>query len=291
MKSDKIKPNPMKLNFIILLITIGLPSIHLFGQSNKSINPIVADTTKQKQRKNTFSLILEVGKSNIFNSLGNVKRTSFVSYVNNSNNYVNEYIKDFNTIAIEGGLSYSFGISINHKLNSFSNKIFKGDSKSFITFKNELLFNSLDFISKVEANTNLISPYKSILNSNFDYNDFNNKSLRLQMLEYSPSIELSKNLNGKTNLILNLGPQMLLLKNEGTQTLPINNSFSFGTAFCAQIGVGVGIKNASLMLRYRTFIAPSNTFGKSKYSNEYIFSQFFDGARFESLNLSTEITF
>jgi len=111
------------------------------------------------------------------------------------------------------------------------------------------------------------------------------------MLEYSPSIELSKNLNGKTNLILNLGPQMLLLKNEGTQTLPINNSFSFGTAFCAQIGVGVGIKNASLMLRYRTFIAPSNTFGKSKYSNEYIFSQFFDGARFESLNLSTEITF
>ena len=36
-----------------------------------------------------------MGKSNIFNSLGNVKRTSFVSYVNNSNNYVNEYIKDF----------------------------------------------------------------------------------------------------------------------------------------------------------------------------------------------------
>lgn len=291
MKSDKIKPNSMKFNFILLLITIGLPSTHLLGQSNKSIIPIVNDTAVIKQRINTISLILEMGKSNIFNSLGNVKRTSFVSYVNNSNNYVNEYIKDYNTISIEGGLSYSFGISINHKLNSFSIKIFKGESKSFITFKNELLYNSLDFISKVEANTNLISPYKSILNSNFDYNDFNNKSLRLQMIEYSPSIELSKNFKGKTNLILNLGPQMLLMKNDGTQTLPKNNSFSFSTAFCGQIGVGIGIENASLMLRYRTFIAPSNSFSKSKYSNEYIFSQFFEGARFESLNVSTEFTF
>jgi hypothetical protein len=291
MKSDKIKPYSFKFNFIILLIIVGFPSIHLYAQNNSSIIPIVNDTAVIKQRKNTISLILEMGKSNIFNSLGNVKRTSFVSYVNNSNNYVNEYVKDFNTISIEGGLSYSFGISINHKLNSLSNKIFKGDSKSFITFKNELLYNSLDFISKVEVNTNLISPYKSILNSNFDYNDYNNKSLRVRMFEYSPSIELSKNFKGSTNFILNVGPKMLIMENDGAQTLPKNNSFSFNTAFCAQIGVGIGIENASLMLRYRTFIAPSNTFSKSKYSNEFIFSNFFDGARFESLNLCTEFTF
>ena len=268
----------MKFNFIILLISIGfLPSIHLLGQNNKSIIPIVADTTIKKQRKNTFSLILEVGKSNIFNSLGNVKRNSFVSYLNNSNNSVNEIIKNFNTVSVEGGLSYSFGISINHKLNSFSNKIFKGDSKSFITFKNELLFNSMKFNSKVEENINLISPYKPIPNSNSDYNDYNNISLELHIYEYSPSIELSKNFKGKTNLILNLGPQILLTK-EG------------GRALCGQIGVGVGIKNASIRLRYRTFsIAPSDPF--SKYSNLHFFNRYFDGARFESLNVSTEFTF
>jgi hypothetical protein len=43
----------MNFNFITLLIIVGFPSINLLGQSNKSINPIVADTTKQKQRKNT----------------------------------------------------------------------------------------------------------------------------------------------------------------------------------------------------------------------------------------------
>jgi hypothetical protein len=278
MKSDKIKPNFMKFNFIILLIIVGFPSNNLLGQSNKSINPIVADTTKQKQRKNTFSLILEVGKSNIFNSLGNVKRNAFVSYLNNSNNSVNEIIKNFNTVSAEGGLSYSFGISINHKLNSFSNKIFKGDSKSFITFKNELLFNSMKFNSKVEENINLISPYKPIPNSNSDYNDYNNKSYELQIYEYSPSIELSKNFIGKSNLILNLGPQILLIKG------------GRGRALCGQIGVGVGIKNASIILRYRTFsIAPSRPF--STYSNLHFFNRYFDGARFESLNLCTEFTF
>ena len=135
----------------------------------------------------------------------------------------------------------------------------------------------MKFNSKVEENINLISPYKSIPNSNSDYNDYNNKSLELHIYQYSPSIELSKNFKGKTNLILNLGPQMLLIK-EG------------GRALCGQIGVGVGIKNASIRLRYRTFsIAPSNQF--SPYSNEFIFNRYFDGARFESLNLSTEFTF
>ena len=107
MKTDKIKPNSIKFYFIILLISIGfLPSIHLLGQNNKSNTPIVTDTSLQIQRINTFSIILEVGKSNIFNSMGTVYRDGDIVYSDGRF----ERVKNLNQISIEGNLSYSFGI-------------------------------------------------------------------------------------------------------------------------------------------------------------------------------------
>jgi|LakMenEpi03Aug12_release.lakeMendotaPanAssembly.Ray.scaffolds.fasta_scaffold239239_2 hypothetical protein len=280
MKSDKNKPNPMKFNFIILLITIGLPSIHLNAQSNKSIIPIVTDTTIKKQSINTFSLILEVGTSNIFNSLGTVYRDDDIVY--SDGRY--ERVKNLNQISIDGNLSYSFGISINHRFGALSKSIFGKSSKSFLLLKHELFFNNLSFI--IMNNQNIP---KGARTANNYMSAYNNMSLNIQMYNYTPSIDITKNMGGKTNFILNFGPQILVLN-------PPNKIYSFKDvtemkfAFGGQLAIGIGYKKSSFRLKYQNFsIAPPNPF--SLGTNLKILNNTYPNARFESLNLSTEITF
>ena len=158
MKLDKIKSNSIKFYFIILLISISSPSIHLLGQNNKSNTSIVTDTSLQIKRINTFSLILEVGKSNIFNSMGTVYRDGYL--------YNTQIARDYKSIIglfdinVIGGLAYSVGISFNHKMNTLSQKIFKRNPKSLILFKNELVFNSLNFKGSVTQNIPIVNPYR-----------------------------------------------------------------------------------------------------------------------------------
>ena len=282
MKSDKIKPNSMKFNFILLLITIGLPPIHLLGQSNKSIIPIVNDTTIKKQPKNTFSLILEVGKSNIFNSLGTVYRDDYIIFP-----AYYEKVKDANKISIDGDIAFSIGISINHKLNSLSKKMFKENTKSFILFKNQLLFNDLSFFSRVKQNIPKGSTY---LQSDYE-SEFNNKPIKLQMFEISPSIEIIRNLKGKVNLMFNLGPKLLVLYHqEKVRNLNSPQYNKFGKiGLGGQIAIGIGYNKSSVKIKYQTFSAtPDELYSQT---NLFIFNDLYPKARFESLNLSTEITF
>lgn len=271
----------MKFNFIILLISIGfLPSIHLLGQNNKSIIPIVTDTSLQIQRINTFSLILEVGKSNIFNSMGTVYRDDDIVY--SDGQY--ERIKNLNQISIDGNLSYSFGISINHRFSALSKLIFGKSSKSFLMLKHELFFNDLSIVTinnqNIPKGAKMANNYMSV---------YNNMPLNIQMYNYTPSIEISKNMGGKTNLILNFGPQILVLN-------PPNKIYSFKDvtemkfAFGGQLAIGIGYKKSSFRLKYQNFsIAPPNPF--SLGTNLKILNNTYPNARFESLNVSTEFTF
>ena len=280
MKSDKIKPNPMKFYFIILLISIGLPSIHLLGQSNKSIIPIVTDTSLQIQRINTFSLILEVGKSNIFNSMGTVYRDGDIVYSDGRF----ERVKNLNQISIDGNLSYSFGISINHRFSNLSKLVFGKSSKSFIMLKHELFFNDLSFTTIINQNL----PNGSRAANNY-FSVYNNAPLKIQMYNYTPSIEILKNTGGKTNLILNFGPQILVL-NPQNKIYTFKDVTEMKFAFGGQLAIGIGYKKSSFRLKYQNFsIAPPNPF--SLGTNLNILNSTYPNARFESLNLSTEFTF
>lgn len=108
-------------NLISTIFIVLTLSIQLFSQSNKSIIPIVADTSIQKQRINTFSLILEVGKSNIFNGLYTLYADGYYTDISGSTQKINKMYE----VSMEGNLSYSVGLSINHKLNALSKKVFK----------------------------------------------------------------------------------------------------------------------------------------------------------------------
>ena len=285
MKLDKIKSNSIKFYFIILLISISSPSIHLLGQNNKSNTSIVTDTSLQIKRINTFSLILEVGKSNIFNSMGTVYRDGYL--------YNTQIARDYKSIIglfdinVIGGLAYSVGITFNHKMNTLSQKIFKRNPKSLILFKNELVFNSLNFKGSVTQNIPIVNPYRLQFDDKLYYD---NKQLEVQMFQYSPSIELLKNLSGKKYVLLDFGPEVLVLNDYHRKIITFYDFVAMKFAFGGHIAVGTKYKNTSFKLKYHTFsIAPINPFFNT--SNESFFNNYYKKTRFESLNLSTEFTF
>ena len=278
-------------NLISTIFIVLTLSIQLFSQSNKSIIPIVADTSIQKQRINTFSLILEVGKSNIFNGLHTLYADGYFRDISGSTQRINKMYE----ISMEGNLSYSVGLSINHKLNSLSKKVFKRNSKSFFSLKYELLYNELNF-NQVATISNPIGTVPIPSLSRFGF-FAKNQPINISSYEFSPSILINKNIRSNTNLIFSFGPEILIFGSPDRSALSntpkivtFNDFLSMNFGWGVHGAVGIGYKNLSVSLKYQTSVI-NKPRPFPAYENEGILNYYKNDAYFESLNLSTEIIF
>ena len=245
------------------------------------------DSTKTNLSNNSFSLILEVGRPNIFNFLGTKYLAGFSNF-SSTQLYPSKTYYDAFELSIQGMSAFSAGFAFNHKLPKLSNLLFNKDSKYFLTFKNEFLFSSMNYkpkeTLKILIPGTLIKPFQPV---NLDFNDFN-----IQRVNYSPSFELSKKLKIKNNLIIyGFGPVIIVLEND-FKNLNFQNFNEIEEIYGGQFSFGYQINKIKVKLKYELFIPPIYLSGSGKLHNPTVIENSFIGMyqykRIESLNLGVE---
>lgn len=269
---------------LFLNINIGVCQSTSFSENSKT------DSTKITINKNSFSLILEAGKPNIFNFLGTKYEDGFTPFSTTQMYPITSY-RDAFKINIDGQLSLSAGIAYNRRLATISNFLFKKDSKYFLTLKNEILYSLMTYNPNVRLN-NIKAPLP--MYNSFIPDNPNDIQLKIKRVLYSPSLELVKKLRRNNNyLFYSLGPEIIIMEND-FKNLNIQNFKNLTEIYGGQLCLGYQINRLKLKLKYELFIPPVyfSGSGKSMFnypSNESTFFGIYQYKRMESMNISVEV--
>jgi len=274
--------NSFKTNFL-LLTTVLFSNMERLVCSNTYNSPKISikDTLKLNSRNNdAISVLIEIGKPNIFNFLGTKYIEGYVDFSSNQVYPQHSFVEAFE-LNIIGLNSISLGIALNYNL--------KKNSKARHQFKlkNELMFTSRNFkpsFRQIKFVDNLIvhNPYFPDVNTN-------DIRLNIQTVHFSPIIEFIKQQKDNMNnaFLIGYGPEIIVQ--------PIyffdKNLLSSPIIWGSQIYLGFKRKKVSYKLKYELFIPPINTVGKSIFpllSNEKKIFDIYNYKRFESLNFSIE---
>lgn len=306
-------------SLILILVMLVSPLNKAFSSEIESYYVCGNDTLFKKQKINTFSLILEGGQSNIFNSMSKSYEDGYVRIYDPKgiSGFQSQRIYNLYATNFEGNLSYSFGISLNHKLISLSKGIFKRNYKNFIELKYEITYNNL-MLNVLKKMQDFMFPIEALLISNqpkyeSDYDFFKVKSLNLEIIRFSPSLRINKNLTRNTNLLFSFGSDLMISSlpdvyfNDFQQFVEYSQNDYDITKLSYFLGgqgfLGISYKKISIGLKYQTSIIPI-----FKIKSRHTIMYYNDGAgiikpfpfssmkntalqRLESLNLSTAFTF
>ena len=265
----------------------------------------------------TISLSIELGESNVFKSYNTKYFRGFADYLppfkGDGPNTYSPYgigVPEFRIVSlfenmykseIKEGLSYSVGIGVSHNLKNISRNLFGKNSKIYISIKSLFNYSQLEydfFLFNNFVNSQTLVVQKDIHPFGFNYpfsppkNYLSGKlPLKVQILEFCPTILVNKNIKPKKSLNINIGPQVVLRIGDYNFSKKEEPRFGFGW----QIASGIKINSFGIGLKYSRFSFasqtpfPFNQSNESKVFNSYQFSD--KDSNFETLKIVTEYNF
>lgn len=303
----------LNIKILILFCTSYLLNFNSFSQnslfpkSNLELNEN-SSTVLNIDSTLTFSIYSEFGQPNFF-------KPYFTKYFSGQAEYLPPYkgtrlVENMYKTQVNGNFSYSFGISLGHNFKQLSKFIFGNKSKFYLSLKNEVKFSELKYSFTYECNINtsqplvapLVPPFFYLRRFDFINNNLNNIPLKVQILEYSPTIQINRMVNSNISLNLNVGPQLILrtgdyrvIQRIGVLNFnPINKEepkFAFGW----QISTGLKFHKFRLGINYNRFKFtspspfPNNGSFETEIFGNYQFAE--KDSYFEVLKLVTEYSF